>query len=122
MNALAAVVRFSLSLAILTGAHGVSQQRESTPDAARDAAAAATESRSVLITGASSGIGRRTTEVLASKGFYVFAGARKDADLRALDAIDNVQGVRLDVTVQADIDAAVALVKKSGRGLDAVAA
>lgn len=76
--------------------------------------------RAVLITGASSGIGRTTAELLAKEGFYVYAGARKKADLEALSALENVQGVRLDVTVQVEIDAAVALVQEGGRGLYAV--
>ena len=33
--------------------------------------------RAVLVTGASSGIGLSITEVLASNGFHVYAGARK---------------------------------------------
>ncbi len=32
--------------------------------------------RAVLITGASSGFGRAATELLASKGWFVYAGAR----------------------------------------------
>ena len=71
----------------------------------------------VLVTGASSGIGRNITERLASEGYLVFAGARKDADLAELDAIDNVRAVRLDVTSQEDIDAAVETVKQEGKGL-----
>jgi NAD(P)-dependent dehydrogenase (short-subunit alcohol dehydrogenase family) len=47
----------------------------------------------------------------------VYAGARKDTDLQRLSAIRNVQPLRLDVTKQADIDAAVAVVTKAGRGL-----
>jgi len=75
------------------------------------------EGRAVLITGASTGIGRSTAELLAQRGFHVFAGARKVADLEALDALENVTAVRLDVTVQADIDAAVKTVADSGHGL-----
>jgi NAD(P)-dependent dehydrogenase (short-subunit alcohol dehydrogenase family) len=71
----------------------------------------------ILITGASSGIGLRTTELLASKGFFVYAGARKEKDLKMLNAMENVQSVKLDVTVQSEIDAAVQLVKDGGRGL-----
>lgn len=71
----------------------------------------------VLVTGASSGIGRNITERLASEGYFVFAGARKDADLAELDAIDNVRAVRLDVTSQDDVDAAVEIVRQEGRGL-----
>ena len=73
--------------------------------------------KAVLVTGASSGIGRKITERLASQGFFVYAGARAQKDLDELNAIKNVQGVRLDVTVPADIAAAVAIVNKGGRGL-----
>ena len=73
--------------------------------------------RAVLVTGASSGIGKKITEHLASNGFFVFAGARKAEDLAALNKIDNVKSVRLDVTVQEDIDAAVRMVSESGRSL-----
>jgi len=75
------------------------------------------QGRAVLITGASSGIGLKTAEVLAANGFYVYAGARKQADIDMLSAIENVQGVRLDVNVQEDIDAAVETVMAGGRGL-----
>jgi NAD(P)-dependent dehydrogenase (short-subunit alcohol dehydrogenase family) len=74
-------------------------------------------SRAVLVTGASSGIGLSITEVLAGNGFYVYAGARKKADLERLDALENVSSVRLDVTVDEDIERAVAFVKSQGRGL-----
>jgi NAD(P)-dependent dehydrogenase (short-subunit alcohol dehydrogenase family) len=75
------------------------------------------DARTVLVTGASSGIGLRTTEVLSRNGFFVYAGARKPEDLQRLDAMPNVQAVRLDVTVQDDLDAAVARVRAEGRGL-----
>lgn len=73
--------------------------------------------KAVLVTGASSGIGLKITEHLAKAGFYVYAGARKAADLERLDAMDNVSSVRLDVTEQSDIDAAVKYVESQGRGL-----
>jgi len=73
--------------------------------------------KAVLVTGASTGIGRRITEVLAEEGFFVYAGARKQADIDALNAIENVQAVKLDVTVQEEIDAAVATVEAGGLGL-----
>ena len=73
--------------------------------------------QAVLVTGASTGIGRKITEHLAAKGYFVYAGARKQADLEALGAIKNVQAVKLDVTKQEDIDAAVATITKAGRGL-----
>ena len=73
--------------------------------------------KAIVVTGASSGIGRKVTERLAANGFFVYAGARAQKDLDELSAIKNVQGVRLDVTSAADIAAAVALVGKAGRGL-----
>lgn len=73
--------------------------------------------RAVLITGASTGIGRLTAERLAAEGHFVYAGARKPADIKALNAIENVQAVKLDVTVAGDIDAAVATIRAAGRGL-----
>lgn len=73
--------------------------------------------QAVLVTGASTGIGRKIAEVLAERGYFVYAGARKQADLDALNALENVQAVRLDVTIQADIDAAVEIVRKGDRGL-----
>jgi NAD(P)-dependent dehydrogenase (short-subunit alcohol dehydrogenase family) len=57
------------------------------------------------------------TEVLSENGFFVYAGARKAEDLERLDAMANVKSVRLDVTIQSEIDAAVELVQAQGRGL-----
>jgi len=79
--------------------------------------AEAPAAEAVLVTGASTGIGRKITEHLAAKGYFVYAGARKQADLDALGAIRNVQSIKLDVTRQEDIDAAVATITKAGRGL-----
>lgn len=75
------------------------------------------EQKAVLVTGASTGIGRAIAEDLAENGFFVYAGARKQADLDALNAIENIEAVKLDVTVQEEIDAAVAQVNAGGRGL-----
>ena len=72
---------------------------------------------SILITGASTGIGRHLAETLADAGYHVYAGARKDKDLADLDAIENVTAVKLDVTKQDQIDAVVAMITKKGTGL-----
>jgi NAD(P)-dependent dehydrogenase (short-subunit alcohol dehydrogenase family) len=74
----------------------------------------AADAKSVLVTGASSGIGRNLTETLARNGYRVYAGARKDKDLAELGAIENVTAVRLDVTKQDQIDAVVAQVESEG--------
>lgn len=76
--------------------------------------------KAILVTGASSGIGRNITESLAAQGHFVYAGARKKADLSELNAIENVMGVQLDVTKQEEIDAVVELITKEGRGLYAL--
>jgi NAD(P)-dependent dehydrogenase (short-subunit alcohol dehydrogenase family) len=82
----------------------------------------------VLITGTSTGFGRVTTELLAARGWRVFAAMRdlkrKDALERALrDAglSERVTFVQLDVADPASIEAAVATVlSKTGNTLDAV--
>jgi NAD(P)-dependent dehydrogenase (short-subunit alcohol dehydrogenase family) len=76
--------------------------------------------KAILVTGASSGIGRNIAETLAAQGHFVYAGARKKADLDELNAIDNVMGVRLDVTKQEEIDAVVELISNEHRGLYAL--
>ena len=73
--------------------------------------------KAVLVTGASTGIGRKITERLAADGHFVYAGARKEKDFAELDAIENVQAIRLDVTKPEEIAAAVATVTQAGRGL-----
>ncbi|HKJ16089.1 MAG TPA: SDR family oxidoreductase [Xanthomonadales bacterium] len=80
-------------------------------------AVAESQQKAVLITGASSGLGRAAAEYLAGKGYHVYAGARKDADMQALNAIENVTAVRLDVTSAEQIAAAVEMVRNEGRGL-----
>lgn len=78
---------------------------------------AAVPQKAVLVTGASTGIGRKITERLAAEGYFVYAGARKDADLAELDALENVAAVRLDVTKPEEIAAAVDAITRAGRGL-----
>lgn len=75
------------------------------------------EGRAVLVTGASSGLGLKMTEVLASNGYFVYAGARSAEDLQRLDAMENVKSVRLDVTDLDEIAAAADMIEAEGRGL-----
>ena len=85
-----------------------------TPVFATEDASSDDVSRAVLVTGASSGIGRRIAETLASNGYFVFAGARKPEDIADLSEIPGIKGIRLDVTIQSEIDAAVRAVRESG--------
>ena len=76
--------------------------------------------QSVLITGASTGIGRNLAETLAVDGYHVYAGARKDKDLAELEAIDNITAVQLDVTKQDQVDAVAKMIREKGTGLYAL--
>ena len=78
------------------------------------------EEKAILVTGASTGIGRHLAEALAAEGYHVYAGARKDKDLAELNTIENVTAVRLDVTKQDQVDAAVDKVRADGGGLYAL--
>jgi len=76
----------------------------------------ASNQKAVLVTGASTGIGRKITEVLAANGYFVYAGARKQKDLDALNEIENVQSIRLDVTIQDGGRGLYGLVNNAGVG------
>ncbi|HEY6146033.1 MAG TPA: SDR family oxidoreductase [Solirubrobacterales bacterium] len=77
--------------------------------------------RSVLVTGASTGIGRATALRLDGAGWRVFAGVRKEADAESLrqEASPRFVPVVLDVTDPEQIAAAAAQIEaESGGGLD----
>ena len=64
--------------------------------------------KTVVITGASTGIGRTAAEHLAAQGWQVFAGIRKLADGDALIAADaRIKPILLDVTAPDQVAAAV---------------
>ena len=69
----------------------------------------------LLITGASTGIGRDAAVRLASAGFDVFAGVRTDEDALSVKR-DGLTPVMVDVTDDAQVEAAVATVAKAGGG------
>ena len=76
--------------------------------------------RSILISGCSTGIGHATALHLKERGWRVFAGARKDTDLRMLHD-HGLEAVQLDVDSSASIAAAVETVLASTGGeLDAL--
>jgi NAD(P)-dependent dehydrogenase (short-subunit alcohol dehydrogenase family) len=72
---------------------------------------------SVLVTGASSGIGLAITQYIASKGMHVFAGARKQEALEGLANNPNVTPLKLDVTDTADIEQAKKIIEGRTAGL-----
>ena len=72
----------------------------------------------VLITGASSGIGRAIAEYLASQNLIVYAGARKQKDIESLNANENIRGIKLDVTNPEQIREAVLRIASETGQLD----
>jgi NAD(P)-dependent dehydrogenase (short-subunit alcohol dehydrogenase family) len=73
--------------------------------------------QSVLVTGASTGIGEACSLRLARHGWRVFAGVRKPTDGdRLRDAPGHVQPVLFDVTDEHAVDAALATVKEATGG------
>jgi NAD(P)-dependent dehydrogenase (short-subunit alcohol dehydrogenase family) len=69
---------------------------------------AGNESGAVVVTGASTGIGRATALLLDKKGYRVFAGVRKQADAKSLaeEASDRLTPITIDVTKDRSIKAA----------------
>jgi len=76
-----------------------------------------TKTKPILVTGASSGIGKMVTEVLSQKGHLVYACARKEVDIEKLNKIENVISFRLDVTNPLDVQEVVTRVKQENKGL-----
>src|SRR5258705_6912182 len=71
--------------------------------------------RVVLITGASSGIGRATAELLAARGYRVFGGVRSPATTRPLAGVELVP---LDVRDEASAKACVDEVRSRAGRID----
>ncbi len=60
--------------------------------------------KTILVTGASSGIGRHLTQHFAGRGERVIATARRAKDLEALATLEGVMPLHLDVTDPASVD------------------
>ena len=74
----------------------------------------------VLITGANSGIGKATTELLCARGYKVYACARHVEDLNELRALNAVYPVKLDVTNDKDVQSAYEIIQARQTGLYAL--
>jgi NAD(P)-dependent dehydrogenase (short-subunit alcohol dehydrogenase family) len=74
--------------------------------------------RPVLVTGASTGIGRATALELSREGFQVFAGVRRPEDGKAVqdEARGELDPVILDITDTENIAAAAAEIEEESRG------
>lgn len=76
---------------------------------------AGNESGAVVVTGASTGIGRATALLLDKKGYRVFAGVRKQADAESLseEASDRLTPITIDVTEERSIASAKQKVERA---------
>ena len=85
----------------------------------------ARQKKTVLVSGASTGIGRATALRLAARGHRVFAGERREADAdsllesaRGIKGSGELEPIHLDVTIPDDISAAVRRLEDEGLELD----
>jgi NAD(P)-dependent dehydrogenase (short-subunit alcohol dehydrogenase family) len=75
------------------------------------------ESRVVLITGCSSGIGRALAQELHKRGLRVYASARRPETLEDLTR-EGIQAIKLDVTSADDIQRTVAQIQQEAGRID----
>ena len=76
-------------------------------------------SKTVLITGAATGIGLAATKVLSRAGYNILATAMPGQDVSELNKIKSVQIIEVDLSNESSIDGLIEIVQKSGR-LDAI--
>lgn len=72
-------------------------------------------SKVILITGASSGMGRATAELFASIGYTVYAATR---DIKAFDKNSPINAIEMDLTSQQSIDRAIEEIVKRHKRID----
>src|SRR6201990_3073225 len=70
---------------------------------------------SIVVTGASTGMGAATAKELAGRGFHVLAGVRREIDADALRG-DGIEPLILDITVESDVAAVANRVAADPRG------
>lgn len=71
----------------------------------------------VLITGASSGIGKETAKTLIQEGYTVYAAARRVERMQDLKELGGIP-IKMDVTKEEDVVAAVEQIKANHDGVD----
>ncbi|TFF93399.1 MAG: SDR family oxidoreductase [Promethearchaeota archaeon] len=74
----------------------------------------------VLITGASTGIGRACANYLANNGFNVFGGVRNQKDFQDLAKLANIHPLNIDVTIKESIQNAYDKIKSQNIDLYAL--
>jgi NAD(P)-dependent dehydrogenase (short-subunit alcohol dehydrogenase family) len=75
--------------------------------------------KTILITGASSGIGKACAEAAAKNGYTVLAGHRKDSDAKTLKEIhQNIRPLKIDITDQEQREQCFKLIEREYSSLD----
>ena len=82
------------------------------------------DSRTALVTGGTSGIGRAIAARFVDEGAHVFVTGRRQSEIDALKAElgDGITGLRSDVADLDDLDRLYAVIAERGSGLDVVVA
>jgi NAD(P)-dependent dehydrogenase (short-subunit alcohol dehydrogenase family) len=75
--------------------------------------------KTVLITGAATGVGLAATKLLSQKGYYILATAMPGQDTAELNNIRNLRIIEVDLSVERSIDELIEAVHKHGN-LDAI--
>ncbi|MDX1752935.1 MAG: SDR family oxidoreductase [Salinimicrobium sediminis] len=75
-------------------------------------------SRTILITGASSGIGRATAKLFAENGWNVAATMRSPEEEKELKELSNLKLYKLDVTKKEDLQSIISKVEKDFSSID----
>ena len=76
-----------------------------------------THKKPILVTGASSGIGNHLVHYLAQRGHGVYATVRNKNDYTALENIENITPLLMDVRNSQQISDAIEIIQQNGHGL-----
>ena len=76
-----------------------------------------TTNPTVLITGASSGIGKETAKTLLEKGYTVYGAARRIEQMKDLEEL-GAKIIQMDITREEDVQSAVSQIEQEQGGID----